>query len=355
MIDLNFPHLVYKDGASFKEWGISHGKAFKEAIKELAAIRRDLMLKKNPRLLSKLSQLAIEQFECTKKFSPHLADELQGIAEGAEVDLVDIVILNNYTDFRDIELPEEGCSTIHLHTKEHQVSGQTWDMHQSAKNFLCTIEIPANEHGPKMIVLSLAGCLGLMGINENGQFIGVNNINTENAKAALIWPALVRASLEHTCFNSMKETLINAPVTSGHNYLISSLGNSEHWEIAPTAKQMVAMTDDKNLGKTFHTNHCLGAELKKIEQQTAQSSTTFNRFTLLEDKISQCETFSDLIQLLNDHEEHPKSICSHFASGAQDPSMTCGGGVYDHKTKKIFFWRGCKVYDENYEQRELSF
>lgn len=355
MTDLNFPHIIYKDGASFKEWGLHHGKSFKGAIAELAAIRKDLMLKKNPSLKSKLSELAMEQFNCTKLFAPHLAQELEGIAQGAEVDLVDIVILNNYTDFRDIELPEEGCSTIHIHSQNQQVSGQTWDMHQSAKNYLCTIEIPASKEGPKMHVLSLVGCLGLMGVSDTGLFIGVNNINTENARAGLIWPALVRRTLEHPCFNSMRETLVNAPVTSGHNYLISSVGQSEHWEIAPSAKAMVGKTNDSSFGKTFHTNHCLGDELKLIEQKTAQSSTTFNRYSLLEKKIGQCETYEDLINLLGDHDGHPKSICSHFASGAQDPSMTCGGGVYDHLTKRLFFWRGCKVYDDNYEERELTF
>ena len=121
--------MVLLQGKSYLDWGFSHGEEFREEIKELVEIRTNLMLSKNPRLESSLEELALEQFNISKKFSPHLADEIEGISKGSNLSLKDIVILNNYTDFRDIELPEEGCSTIHLQRNEQSISGQTWDMH----------------------------------------------------------------------------------------------------------------------------------------------------------------------------------------------------------------------------------
>ena len=55
-----------------------------------------------------------------------------------------------------------------------------------------------------------------------------------------------------------------------------------------------------------------------------------------------------------DHEGYPKSIGSHFQSGAQDPSMTCGGGIADFNNKGYYFWRGCPVYDKNFKSYLFS-
>lgn len=350
--NLNFPIVRYHKGKSHYQWGLSHGEEFRSAILELVEIRKDLMLKKNPKLSSKLDELAMEQFEITKKVAPHLSEELRGIAEGAKTSLTNIVILNNYTDFRDIQLPDEGCSTIHVQTASEILSGQTWDMHRSAKNYLCLIDIPEHNIDGKniahSIILSLVGCLGLMGINTHNCLIGVNNINTGNARSGIIWPALVRKTLEATTLSQMRESLTKLPVTSGHNYLISSVEGGEHWEIMPDIAECVGLVEKNCQGYAFHTNHCLGPKIKELEDKSSMSSTTFNRFDLLSKKVGQVKSINTLKGLLTDHEEYPKSICSHFENGAQDPSFTCGGGVADLKKNVAVFWRGCPIHDQDY-------
>jgi len=350
--DLNFPLIEYKQGETHLQWGISHGKKFKEEIKELAGIRKKLMLAKNPALSSQLKELALQQLKVSRDFAPKITEELEGIAQGAELPIEDIVILNNYTDFRDIQLSDEGCSTLNKKTDTINLSGQTWDMHSSAKRFVCVMKIPKTETTLASYSFSLVGCVGMMGINSNKVFIGVNNINTLNAKIGLIWPVLVRKALHATSLDIMRETLKNSPVTSGHNYLISDEANAEHWEITPcTVEKVLDSNIDENI---FHTNHCLGPETKKIEDQASISSTTFPRFEILNKKYSQVATSIQFTDLLKDHEGHPKSICSHYDSGAQDPSMTCGGAVYDYNSDIFHLWRGCKVYDDNYVEYDFS-
>ena len=75
-----------------------------------------------------------KQLEVSEQFSPEITSEMKGIAKGAGVSLEDIVILNNYTDFRDIPLPDEGCSTLHVRNEaDEALVGQTWDMHKVQK------------------------------------------------------------------------------------------------------------------------------------------------------------------------------------------------------------------------------
>lgn len=349
-----FPYIKYQHGKSSKEWGLSHGEEYKVAIKELASIRKGLMLAKNPALSKKLDELAHLQFDLSKKFAPHVAQEIEGIAIGSGLTLTDLVILNNYTDFRDISLPEEGCSTVHIQTPTEIMAGQTWDMHRSAKNYMCMIHVPETNQHSAQLVLTLVGCVGLMGVNTHNGLIGVNNINTVNAKTGLIWPLLVRKTLEAKSLAEMRSILLSAPVTSGHNYLISSPTGGEHLEITPSVAEKVSALGLGQVGGIFHTNHCLGFEVEKLEDKLSMSSTTFKRYNLLSQKTHKVTDLTDFKHLLTDHDDYPMSICSHYESGAQDPSFTCGGGVSDLKKGKHIFWRGCPAHDDDYKEYEFE-
>jgi isopenicillin-N N-acyltransferase like protein len=348
--DFGFPYIEYDPQKSPKQWGQKHGEEYREGITQLFNIRKELMLAKSPHLGPYLEPLAKEQWKVTSQFAPHIAEELEGIAEGAALTLTDIIILNNYTDFRDIELPEEGCSTVAFRDHQNMVLGQTWDMHGSAKDYLCLIKVPEKDGRPEILTLSLLGCTALMGINQHGLFVGVNNINTDNARAALVWPVLVRKVLENQTLKELEKELISAPVTSGHNYIIGDGENASHWEITPTQKENIGILDDLPHSYSFHTNHCLGEKVKKEETKNSLSSTTFARFSLLEEKLPHLEHCSDLKELLTNHDGHPKSICSHYQAAGIDPSTTCGGGILNYQDHTVNLWRGCPVHDKNFKE-----
>ncbi len=349
--DFHFPLIHYKKNKSNKEWGQAHGEELRVAISELYEIRKELLLSKSPHLKSKLKEYGLLQFSKTQKMSANLSDEMMGIASGSNLTIHDIVLINNYTDFRDIgETQDEGCSTVHIQKKNNVLSGQTWDMHQTAKNYLVLLHVPESENGPESVILTLSGCLGLMGINNKSLFVGVNNINTKDAQNGIVWPALVRQALIQENLDEMRKTLWNAEVTSGHNYLISDYKSGEHHEITPKIKEMVSRLSPKEEGAIYHTNHCLGPKVLLLEDKNALSSTTHCRFDLLKKNIDSVIDSKTFYQLLTSHEEYPKSICSHFMAKAIDPSMTCGGGIVDFSHSEMKFWRGCPHLDKNYKE-----
>ena len=344
MLDCGFPLIEYQKKDSPRKRGRSHGEAFREAIGELAHIRRGLMLEKNPSLAPRISSLASRQMQVTNTFDSSLAEELEGIAEGAGLTLEDIVILNNYTDFRDVELPDEGCSCVCLHGGGRAVSGQTWDMHQSAKHYFCLIRCPL-EVG-EALVLSLVGCLGLMGATTKGTLVGINNLNTKSAEAALIWPALVRRLLWEKDVASMRAILKDAPVTSGHNYMLADFESAEHWEVLPGLAQKV----DNRLsdGVVFHTNHCLDSKTKALEKANALSASTHPRYEILKREVPALSGSKDLTELFKSHQGYPHSICVHPDREGEHVSATCGGGVFDHLAGTFHTWRGCPHEDQNF-------
>ena len=327
--------------------GHLHGEEYSKSIIELSEIRRDLMLSKSPHLAENLKELSKAQYDYTAKIFPEQFQELEAIRLSSGASIEEIVILNNYTDFRDIQLPEEGCTTVGL-KRDDYTSGQTWDMHSSAKNYVCTMGVQG-----KWQAFSLVGCLGMMGANSKSIFVGVNNINTKNAAPGVIWPALIRALIKSESLKGLRSTLLGTKVTSGHNYLISDGSEWENWEIGATF-QRLSDKIDSSLGLIYHTNHCLDPEAKEQELPLALNSTSLNRLELITKKAENLKTKADIIEVLQDHDGFPKSICSHFQSSATDPSTTCGGAVFDHRNKKFLLWRCCPRDKERYIERELQ-
>ena len=354
MTDVGFPVIVYQRDQSPLQWGRAHGESYRTAIHELAEIRLDLMREKNPGLNdARIERLAAEQWKITQLFDAKLGEELSGIADGADVSKADIVVVNNYTDFRDIHVPDQGCSLAYANAGKNPIAGQTWDMHGSAKNYVCCIDIPRPNDG-RVVAFSVVGCVGMMGYNSHGGMLGVNNINTDGATVGAMWPAIVRRVLEQENFASMAKWLTESPKTSGHNYLIAFEDQADMWEVAPGLNDRVDYKDKGEIGTMFHTNHCLGEEMKKREAVLAQNSTTYIRYDLLEKKIAGVTDFGSMVDLMNDHENYPKSICSNFQSDSQDPSVTCGGAAGDLVKGNVMMWRGDKLHDENYVEHSFQ-
>jgi isopenicillin-N N-acyltransferase-like protein len=345
-MDAGFPHIKYS-GSNPTVNGNQHGEQFRSSIKELAQIRRELMLAKNPSLKQSLDELALKQLHHTQKMSSDLHDEILAISKGSNSSRTDIIILNNYTDFRDIQLVDEGCTTLAM-VRDDLVSAQTWDMHASAKNYLATLEL---EDGSQF--LTLTGCLGMMGVNKSGLFLGVNNLNTSDATDGVIWPALVRHALLQKDMQAMRSLVENCKVTSGHNYLLGDGSSWCHLEKSPSVCQEASNITSNEQGLIFHTNHCLTKEAQKVQDQISANSTTHDRFNIMEHLKESLVNQAQVITALQSHEGYPKSLCSHFQSGANDPSTTCGGGLYNHKTKEFLTWRGCVHEDNHYLQRSI--
>lgn len=353
--NVDFPVIQYQREESHLQWGFMHGESYRAAIKELVEIRTGLMREKNPTLTQdRIDKLAGEQWAITQQDTPQLAEELTGIAQSSGTSTTDIVVLNNYTDFRDIQpVKDQGCSLVYLNGEDGPSIGQTWDMHGSAKRYVCILDIPLpNDH--RAIAFSLVGCVGMMGFTSHGTVIGVNNINTDGARAGILWPAMVRQVLEQTQLDDMIKCLTSANVTSGHNYLLSDGDRGEMWEVAPGISECVGKKASGEKGYLFHTNHCMGEIVAARETKISQNSTTYIRHDLLEKKLPSVRTYQQVYELMHDHEGYPKAICSNFQTDAQDPSITCGGAAGQLSTGNIVMWRGDKIYDDDFVEHEFQ-
>lgn len=242
--------------------GHQHGETYRQKIGEIADIRMEMMCADFPhRRVRDVLHLAEQYLPFLQEFDVDLFLELRGIAEASNVSLERLVVLNNYTDMRDISLADQGqnsdggCSIIYSpRAASGPVLAQTWDIHASAQPYV--IMIRRNDS----LIFSITGCLGMTGINGNGLAIAINNLVSLDARVGVIWPALIRKALYNEDALAARDEILNAGIGSGRHFAIADQDHFFGIEASGTKKKVVWDRADQIY---FHTNHCLDDEMRK--------------------------------------------------------------------------------------------
>lgn len=338
-----------------RERGRVHGETFRELIAEVAAIRVKLCTSvgRFPHEVAVL-EMARQHLPVLERFDPRLFEELVGIAEGARLSPEHIVVLNHYTDLRDIDPPDhdatvpeieapddpDDCSAIFARTPEGAVLGQTWDMHGSAMPYVMILHVPESAEEPAAFLLSITGCLGMAGLSARGVGITINNLNSNDAGIGVVWPALVRRALREESAAKARDVILTAPLGSGHHYLVASRSAAFGIETSGTRK---AVAYEGKESSYFHTNHCLVPEIGAVSR-LGEGSTTLERYAAIERSLgaSAIVGAQDLFARLGSHDGYPKSVCSHMATPEKPHAgATCGAIVMNLDEKSALAAVGC--------------
>lgn len=331
---------------SHREMGLQHGEALRQPIRELAAIREDLVRRRMPRWrVGDIHALARGMLGVLARH-PAACAEFDGIAQASGVSPEALMVLNNYTDMRDFDDTDEGCSTFAARHGTSYVCGQTWDMHASARPYV----VHVSKAGDAPVeLLTVAGCLAIAGVARGGLGVFINNMNCAETATHLMWPALVHGMLRQLGGAEAVEFLRSNLPCSGHNYLVcddAAIANVE-----ATGLQMEA-TFSQARGVTFHTNHYLG-RLQATERVARRSATTLPRYAALQRYFFQSpETHASVEALAH-------GLCStsgvhnvYVPFSGDDHSLTCGGILYDMACRQGVIFAG--AFDEG-EHSHFSF
>ncbi|RMG97897.1 MAG: hypothetical protein D6705_07560 [Deltaproteobacteria bacterium] len=332
--------------------GEAHGAMFRREIRELARIRTELCLVRGAfGSVDVLRAVAAAHLPVLEAFDADLSAELHGIARAAEIDPVDLVILNHYTDLRDVPpsvlggvggSDPGGCTAVYTDGLYGPVLGQTWDMHGTAAPFVRVFRFDPPD-GPETVCFSLTGCLGMAGISGTGVAVTINNLASTDAQVGVVWPALVRRMLAQPDAEAARDLLLGTRLSSGHHYMIADGTSFFGVECSGRRK---AVTQRGAKASFLHTNHCFDPSLRAVER-VHPSSTTFRRMELASTLFVQMrpKTLEDLWALLSSHEGYPRSICSHVDDAAGDPSAsrTCGAIAMALCGGRVLATAGCLV------------
>jgi isopenicillin-N N-acyltransferase-like protein len=332
--------------------GEAHGELWRAQIHELAAIRSALAVARGSfRDLAELEAVAALHLPLLERFSGPLYSELLGIARGAGITPTQAVILNHYTDLRDVPpavLSEPtsddpgGCTAVYVPGDTGgPVLGQTWDMHGTARPFVRMIRIRPRGSDEETLCFTLTGCLGMTGLSADGVGVTINNLSSTDGQVGVVWPALVRAMLASGSAAQAHALLERTRLSSGHHYMMA---DGRAFFGVETSGQLKVLTQTGARAAHLHTNHCFDPVLRKRER-VPRVSTTFRRLELASTLYVQQrpQTAEQLWAFLGSHEGYPRSLCSHVDDASGDPSAsrTCGMMVMRLVGGEVLAGGGC--------------
>ncbi len=332
---------------SGRERGLLHGRTFAGEIATLVDLRIHLACKISGFERGELMKVAEAHLPILKDFDEDLYDELMGIAEGAGRSAADLIVLNQYTDIRDMSPkvdPEEGpageadydggCTIVWSQTPKGSVFGQTWDMHASAMPYVMMLRVP-NASGGDAWLLSLIGCLGMAGMNADGLSIGINNLTSTDAAPGIVWSAIVRKALQERSAPAARDLLLDCRTGSGHHYLVCDAEHVFSVETSGTKNKLIFSGGEQSF---VHSNHCLDTEIASCSRVPA-TSTTYDRYDAMLSDIAArpIADVDDLWTRLGSHEGYPRSVCTNMST-PENPhaAATCAGIAMDMQSRSVY-------------------
>lgn len=259
----------------------------------------------------------------TRAYDPAGFAELRGLAEGAGLSMEQILALNGLTDLRDWlawEGHEDslgGCSAFVVQSDATRsgdlVCGQTWDLATNNMPYVIGVHRQPDD-APQTWTLTTAGCLSLIGMNEDGVSVGTTNVRTQDAGAGVVYLSMIHKALGQSSVEDAIDCVLDAPRVSGHFFYIAGPDGAAS---AIECTGRLAHRRDLHAGVYVHCNHCLIPENAALEGQDPSDSSMF-RTTRLQDLFERNAPNNDLDaakRFLADTEGGLNAICRDDTQG----------------------------------------
>jgi isopenicillin-N N-acyltransferase-like protein len=164
--------------------------------------------------------------------------------------------------------------------------------------------------GLSFLALTIIGCVGMIGMNEAGIAIGVNNLVGGDGQAGVTWPFVVRKVLAQDNIDDALACISGARLAGAHNYMLVD-GHGRGYNVEAMASR--CQVEEVRAGAFVHTNHCLIARNIEVERARLPKSRASS-----ETRLSQAQgwlgrgqiTLADLFALTRSHEAI-NGICVH--------------------------------------------
>jgi isopenicillin-N N-acyltransferase-like protein len=262
-------------------------------------------------------------------FRPAYLDEMRGLADGAGLDLADVLAINVRTEVMyaakarqaplatRVPQPPAECSAFAVVPvpggPATTLLGQNWDWLLHSAQTLIVLEARPDD-GPDFVTVVEAGLLAKAGLNSAGLGLVTNALVTDADIGApgIPYHVLLRAILDCATVTEALNVLQAGTRSSSANYLIAhASGAALDVEAAPGDFTRL-YPQFPGHGLLLHTNHFLSPRLPPVQDVSlwAMPSSAV-RLQRLHAGTPTAPTLDDFRALLADHADYPHSICSH--------------------------------------------
>jgi len=294
------------------------------------------------------------------KLWPAYLDEMRGIADGAGLDLTDVLAINVRTEVMyaatarrapRAEPPAAGrtraeCSAFACvpapGRKGSTLLGQNWDWLLHSAGTLVVLEA-RQEDGPDFVTVVEAGLLAKTGMNAAGLGLVTNALVTDadTGEPGLPYHVLLRAILDCATVTEALKVLQAGLRSSSANYLVAhASGAALDIEAAPgDFTRLYPLFPDN--GVLLHTNHFLAPRIHPVDLALWAMPGTAVRLQRLR-AAARAQTHDEFRALLADHADYPNSICAHPdpADHPREQGATIASVVMDLNARHVWLAAG---------------
>ena len=309
-----------------KTIGQQHGEAFRSEIRAFHEEILELHVRNigggiQPQNLFEICERNLPYLT---RYDRGLVDEMRGIAEGAGMNVMEILFLNSFLELEDLRPPVLGaqlktkplwgCTTFNVLPEAAKdgktLLAQTYDMESvyAKYNVVLKISRPSGNE----LVYSMAGVLGLNGLADRGFGLVINKLVATDARPGVIYPFLVRHALAQDRIGDAFGALVFAPRATGMNYQLSSnSGIGFCLELSAGQYKLVPFEN----GALAHTNHYLTDFMRRFETPNwlTHGGSYVRREVaarFLRERHGSIDVAS-IMEITKDHTNNPRSICAH--------------------------------------------
>lgn len=350
------------------ERGREHGERFADAVASNVEVYRERFAHEGVDLEA-IREHAAEYVAVIERDNPAYAAEMRGVAEGSDVPLPDVAMLNVrweviYPAWKDRteaargdadatsetgHPPADGCTSFGVRppaTADGKTYvGQNWDWLAPVADNVFLMEV-RREDAPDALAMTEAGIVGgKIGVNEHGIGLAVNGlISTADGENAFRKPYHVRFRevLDADRFDDALRPVVETERVCSANVLIGH-ADSEVIDLEAAPGHVNPIYPDD--GILTHANHFETDAVKSVTE-TRSPSTLYRasrlRRLLAGDADGDGIDSATLQGALRDHFGRPASICSHVDESlpAVEHGRTNASFVIDLEERTLLGQRG---------------
>ncbi|MEV0980042.1 C45 family peptidase [Streptomyces sp. NPDC049915] len=311
-------------GGSPKQRGYDRGRLARAGIARSWAVYDRLFttLAAQHRRTIDVPALAERSAEATRAWAPELVEEMEGVAEGAEVPFWTIAALNARTEIlAEAGAPRTGeCSTV-VRTGTPATGGQCWDWHEELADAWHLQTVTGGAHG--FAGITEHGILAKIGVNDAGVGVLFNILGHQDDGVGGVPVHLVarRVLGEAGSFEHALALLAHAPVSASTVLTVVTADRAASVELSPAGSAVVHPDAE---GWLVCTNHFLAPGLAAGELRGRREPETYDRHRVLSRRVlgrAAPAGPGELAELLTAHgDEDGAQVCCHAPDGGEPGS-----------------------------------
>lgn len=298
---------------------IEIGKQFGETCTKLIKNHLSYALKKleeetGVSNLSDIEKAALDYRPYVKEYAPTFDEEIQGIAEGANISLGSAYFLQLRAEMIEhFKAEDHECTTFALQseaTRNHTpLAGQNSDLPSFYSECFVVVEI-VPDVGPKFLMLTPAGQVSYIGINNRGMGVFGNFITCDGWRKGFPRYMLTRLALTTSSVEEATNKLEKVYKASSRNLMmVDTNNNAIDLEITPKMTGKVY----PNNGFITHSNHFVSQIAEFQERKTGEDfeNSVVRRLRLkqlIESDIGNLD-ITKMQNMFRDRGSYPHTIC----------------------------------------------